>query len=493
MVTNSLVTKDANDDLDIVWPSDDERARLERILGPYYRATNSMVVSDAAATRILGEAAARVVRIDQATRAAIQAQLQLGELRGYSTWQIAHGVEADGYRGIDGLFQETWRGRADTVARTELQHASVVASHERFVASGVVDRVRIIDGDEWDLVCARRNGKIVPLDQAPELGHPNCTLVLVPILRQDAEEPSQPQRVFGDWQTLEQAQQQAGERYPNIQWDFTGAKLETIDPTLRQFDKLAQVYPQVAERLQYVGTYRGSAAPSFGAPGEDWGPNTWAHATRDGKVIGINPAFYGDLKKFTESLHRSEATGWHPKGTSSIESVITHEFGHQVENWLRSVDGKIAAQPYVNISGNGLVQDTFSRWYEKHDPSNLSDYAAASKEEGWAESFAANHHSPATVRRRKYVQLQRELLEALNPKNWRHEEGLVEQLTSIDSWIRTVEGTPAGEAIARQFERDKLRLSSTPAGTWRFIRDLPQNERASASEQLNAWLRNLDL
>jgi hypothetical protein len=84
MVTNSLVTKDANDDLDIVWPSDDERARLERILGPYYRATlnainailarllppdaNSMVVSDAAATRILGEAAARVVRIDQATR-----------------------------------------------------------------------------------------------------------------------------------------------------------------------------------------------------------------------------------------------------------------------------------------------------------------------------------------------------------------------------------------------------------------------------------------
>jgi hypothetical protein len=196
-----LSRKDTQDDLDALWPSDEERQRLERILGPYYRATlnainailarllppdaNSMVVSDAAVVRILAEAATRVVRIDETTRAAVRAQLQLGQLRGYSTWQIAHGVPADGYRGIDGLFQETWAGRADTVARTELQHASVVASHDRFVASGVVDRVKIVDGDEWDQTCARRNGTVVPLEQAPSLAHPNCTLVLIPVLRED--------------------------------------------------------------------------------------------------------------------------------------------------------------------------------------------------------------------------------------------------------------------------------------------------------------------
>jgi hypothetical protein len=194
-----FATKDAQDDLDALWPSDEERARLERILGPYYRATlnainailarllppdaNSMIVSDAAVARILGEAATRVVRIDEATRAAVRAQLQIGQLRGYSTWQIAHGVEADGYRGIDGLFEETWAGRADTVARTELQHASVVASRDRFVVSGVVDRVQIVDGDDWDQTCASRNGLVVPLEQAPSLAHPNCTLVLLPVLR----------------------------------------------------------------------------------------------------------------------------------------------------------------------------------------------------------------------------------------------------------------------------------------------------------------------
>ena len=200
-MTQAVATKDAQDDLDALWPSDDERARLERILGPYYQATleainvilanllppdaNTMVVSDAAVARILGEAATRVVRIDETTRAAVRAQLQLGQLRGYSNWQIAHGVEADGYRGIDGLFQETWAGRADTIARTELQHASVVASRDRFVASGVVDRVRIIDGDTWDATCSDRNGRIVPIEQAPTLAHPNCTLVLVPVLRED--------------------------------------------------------------------------------------------------------------------------------------------------------------------------------------------------------------------------------------------------------------------------------------------------------------------
>lgn len=190
-MTSALARKDTGDDLDALWPSDDERARLEAILGPYYQATleamnriiartlrrritpGTMVVTDAAVTRILAEAATQVVRIDETTRTALRAQLQLGAQRGYSTWQVAHGVPADGYRGIDGLFQETWRGRAETVARTELQHASVVAARDRFVASGVVSEVTIIDGDD-DQPCASRNGTVVLLEQAPGLAHPNC-------------------------------------------------------------------------------------------------------------------------------------------------------------------------------------------------------------------------------------------------------------------------------------------------------------------------------
>ena len=186
-----------------VYDSDDERRRLQEILEPFYRsilaAVNALmldafsdfldpatfVVDDPATNRVLADAAARVVRIDETTRRAIAEQLQVGHARGYSTFQIAHGVPSDGYAGINGLFRENWRGRAEMVARTELQHAQVVSARERYAASGIVDRVEIIDGDEWDATCRNRNGTVVPLEQAPDLAHPNCTLVLVPVLRAD--------------------------------------------------------------------------------------------------------------------------------------------------------------------------------------------------------------------------------------------------------------------------------------------------------------------
>ena len=48
----------------------------------------------------------------------------------------------------------------------------------------MVDMVQIIDGDDWDDACASRNGRIVPVSERPQLNHPNCTLVLVPVLRE---------------------------------------------------------------------------------------------------------------------------------------------------------------------------------------------------------------------------------------------------------------------------------------------------------------------
>src|SRR5437764_2162485 len=141
-------------------------------------------VDDATTRRILQAAATRVVRIDETTRQTIAATLQEGQARGYSNWQLAHGVPDDNYQGIDGLFRERWKNRALTVARTELQQAQRDSAVQRYLATGLVDRVRIIDGCQWDSACCERDGKIVPIEQAPTLNHPNCTLLLVPVMRQ---------------------------------------------------------------------------------------------------------------------------------------------------------------------------------------------------------------------------------------------------------------------------------------------------------------------
>ena len=186
--------------MDDVYDSDEERERLARILEERYLAmleavntalvrlygldTERFVVTDAAANQVLVEAARQVVRIDETTRQAIVEQLRVGQALGLSTWEIANGNEKIGYRGIEGLYTETWKGRAETIARTELQHANNVSALNRYAASGMVDMVQIIDGDDWDAECAARNGKIVPVSERPPLLHPNCTMVLVPVLRE---------------------------------------------------------------------------------------------------------------------------------------------------------------------------------------------------------------------------------------------------------------------------------------------------------------------
>jgi len=186
-------------DIDDVYDGDAERERLGAILEQRYlqmlNAVHAALVAqfgldpdrfrltDSAVNQILVEAAHQVVRIDETTRQAIAEQLRVGQALGLSTWEIAHGNPEIGYRGIEGLYSETWKGRADTIARTELQHAQNEASLNRYAATGMVDMVEIVDGD-YDAPCQERNGRIVPISERPQLLHPNCTLALIPVLRE---------------------------------------------------------------------------------------------------------------------------------------------------------------------------------------------------------------------------------------------------------------------------------------------------------------------
>jgi hypothetical protein len=162
-------------------------AAVGSALAPFLGADAEAFRLDDAATRaILAESAERVVLITAATRDALREQLREGQRRGYSAFQIANGVPAEDYRGVDGLFRTTWRGRAETVARTELAHAQNVASLDRYAATGLVDEVEIVEHNDTDAPCAARNGTVVPLSEKPGLLHPNCQMGLIPRVRTDA-------------------------------------------------------------------------------------------------------------------------------------------------------------------------------------------------------------------------------------------------------------------------------------------------------------------
>lgn len=186
-----------DDPTDPIYDDAQEQQQLALVIGPHYErmlaAVHAAMVAtipalvgwrldDAATRRILAHAAERVVRIDQTTRDAIREMLQRGQALGLSDWSLANGSPKDGYPGIDGLFRETWRNRALVVARTELAESQVTAARDRFLMSGLVDRMEISDG-VLDEPCARRNGTTVPVSTAVQTLHPNCTVSVRPLLR----------------------------------------------------------------------------------------------------------------------------------------------------------------------------------------------------------------------------------------------------------------------------------------------------------------------
>jgi hypothetical protein len=194
MIVAALQRKDLA--VDDIYDSSHEQEQLALILENVYervlKAVHEMVASaypdveafrldDPATRRMLLEAAERVVRIDTTTRNAIREMLMQGQARGYSTWELANGVPKDGFRGIEGLFKETWRNRGLTVARTEIANAQVQSARDRYLATGIVDRMQIVDGDD-DTPCASRNGRVVPVTTRVDLNHPNCTLALIPMV-----------------------------------------------------------------------------------------------------------------------------------------------------------------------------------------------------------------------------------------------------------------------------------------------------------------------
>jgi SPP1 gp7 family putative phage head morphogenesis protein len=343
------------------------------------------------------------------------------------------------YRGLlDALAPTFGRQRAGVIATTEITRAAAEGELVSIRQSnGVIRRYRWFTGRDERVcpVCGPRHGEVYEVGKGPTPpAHVRCRCFISgtvkPLAGQPAEDeqeqapavlPAPKPIAWGEWKTIQEAEQAAHARFPNVRFDFTGAHLDTMDPTLRRFGKLAEEYPQVVERLEYLGTYGGAEAPRNQAAEGSWGSNTYAHATRDGKMIGLNPAFYGNPEKFRESVARSAQVGWHPKGTDAVDSVLTHEFGHQVENWLRSVPSDVAAFRYADVSGQGLVADTFRHWYDTHKATKaLSQYATTNKAEGWAEGFAAQYHGTAAVRRQAYMRRQRALLDALHPSKWRH-------------------------------------------------------------------------
>lgn len=198
-------------------------------------------------------------------------------------------------------------------------------------------------------------------------------------------------------------------RYPTIGFDFEGMHHEVAQTTADEFHRLAQKYPKVASKLTIVG---------IGGMGQD----TWiASASSNGKNITFNKEFYGNPDKFNRSRKSSAMSGWTVQHGGEVYTTMTHEFGHQVENYYFNERDKMVVLGVFdepppqggNFAGTSVnMINLFNKWYKPE--SNLSAYAITTndtekKAEGWAEAFSKGEIfedaalDPYTKAHRKFI------------------------------------------------------------------------------------------
>jgi SPP1 gp7 family putative phage head morphogenesis protein len=167
------------------------------------------------------------------------------------------------------------------------------------------------------------------------------------------------------------AQKWAEDNYENISWDLSEGDIGALNPTLQEFDILAKFYPKVIEQLKKIQTM------DFGIA------NAYAASSDKRHAIYLNPKYYMRPSTMKEKLERDVQKGFHPKGCEGIETIFTHEFGHQVANTIMSFSDEVK-------KGFELF---LKKELNKEKAQKISKYATFSLDEAFAEAFLEVHHN----------------------------------------------------------------------------------------------------
>lgn len=127
--------------------------------------------------------------------------------------------------------------------------------------------------------------------------------------------------------------------------------------------------------------------------------NTYAWSTGKGwgKYEGItfNKKWASSYDDFAQAIARDIKTGWHPLGVEDPASVLTHEFGHQLDyylkdkgirSWIDTMYADMRQQAAGLIKSGKTSREAYG--------SLLSAYANENSNEFFAEAFAEWVHSP---------------------------------------------------------------------------------------------------
>lgn len=102
-----------------------------------------------------------------------------------------------------------------------------------------------------------------------------------------------------------------------------GVDLESAKSVYRPFERVFERFPQLKGKLNAVnsakmsGTVYAQCSYGIGNGG-----------------IGVNTTYFGDNEKLLKSLKKDVAAGFHPVGCDTADSIVMHELGHAIDDYL---------------------------------------------------------------------------------------------------------------------------------------------------------------
>lgn len=183
---------------------------------------------------------------------------------------------------------------------------------------------------------------------------------------------------ISDFKSTTYAEDAMSKKYPDKNFDFSGADIETINPTVAEFDRLATKFPETAKSIKGIEVksdlYMDLKTGSNGV---------YAGMTKSGDMV-LNSKFYSRPESFSKQLASDGKNKWHPKGGDSFESIVTHEFAHQITNNISAGTDAEAKFALASIQGKLINKTTVTK--------QISKYAATNYSEAFAEAFVAYEH-----------------------------------------------------------------------------------------------------
>lgn len=312
---------------------------------------------------------------------------------------------------------------ATRIARTETLNAYNQGAINQYKKAGITHwRWLTAIDDRTCPECEPLDNLVFDMNAPRPPKHPNCRCAVAPVVEDKKtgkipeKAPAAPPKTLKSCKTLSDMERYATNKFPNTKWDFKGAHVDTIRPTIKQWEILARKYPEVAKQIKYVGTYRGLPTGFYSEnySKSRFDQTAYAHSVYDWtkKVgqIGLNPTYYGHPRKLSEAMWRGNVVKWNPEGCNSLESLLTHEFGHQYYYNLR-FNPDLSFNKLVAVDGLGNYGGTLTLFeHYHHGTEALSGYAMKNNTEAWAEGFRAMHHGTAKVRSLPFVKYQRRLV-----------------------------------------------------------------------------------